>query len=62
MQCVTCNNFFLVAPRIENKFLNIFELQDTNSILYEFQTLNDTKITKDIIPFHSTKMSIGQCP
>ncbi len=61
MQCETCNNFLLVAPIIEKKKSNIFELQDTNSILYEFQTLNDTKNTKDIVPFHSTKTSIGQC-
>jgi hypothetical protein len=45
-QCVTCNKSFLFAPRLKRKnenpfivrkFINVLEMRDTNSFLYEIE-------------------------
>jgi hypothetical protein len=57
MQYVTCAKFSLFAPKQGKKIPNIFEMQNINSFLYETKTQKNTKITNNIVPFHSTKLN-----
>jgi hypothetical protein len=57
MQYVKCDKFSSFAPKQGKKIPSIFEMQNINSFLYETKTKKNTKITNNIVPFHSTKMN-----
>jgi hypothetical protein len=56
MQYVTCE-FSLFAPKQGKNNSNIFEMKKINSLLYETKTQKNTKITNNIVPFHSTEIN-----
>ncbi len=41
---------------------NVLEMPDNYSFLYRIETWQDTKIIKEIVPFHSIEISSGQYP